>query len=368
MITITSPSPPVAKSDDESDTSNPTRKIEKFKWSIEDAAEGWTKDPQTMANLSDPAIIEDMLREREITSLIGASKTCKTWFGLGLALAVAKGGEFIGHTTHKRKVLYLDYELKPGVLKRRICYVASERPEGFTYQCLRGSVRLPSIMDVVEIIEREGIGLVMVDSLYRTGWITEENNNDTTSRDLAALHEITRRTSASVVVVDHTAKGGGNERSAVDAARGASAKSGFWDGMFVLRATDKGPDPDATYAILDPVLRDWQQWKTLPLVEFRWTQSTCEIEVAGDLDRNAPNAEIVSIMDAITAASGAGISVKEIHKTTGVSETSIRRHLEALEAKSKIRKFPDPNHSQRVRFRVIDLADEPSQTTPNRAA
>jgi hypothetical protein len=343
-----------------------------FAWCLTSGHDSWTRDTRVLASLSDPPIIDNLIREREVGSIVGASKTNKTWFALALALSVALGLPFLGLGTHRRRVLYLDYELKPGTFRKRLSMLAPEPPEGFFFQCLRGEGRLPTIDEIADIVEREGFGLVVVDSLYRTGWLSEENNNDSTPRDLAPLQDFTRRVSASLLCVDHTAKGGGADKSAVDAARGASAKGGFWDSILVLRPTNKGPDPEGNYAILDPVLRDWPRFDDLPLVAFHWTATTCEVTHAGKVDRNEPDALPTRILEQVAGADK-GISCKAIAGILKTGDSTVRRHLEALVARSKVVEFPDPSHKQRILYRLPDLADpalepQPHQTPPNHTA
>ena len=341
--------------------------VKPFAWTLTHGADTWTRDPAEIAALSDPAIIEGLLREREVGSVIGAAKTAKTWFSLALALAVASGEDFLGFKTHRRKVLYLDYELKPGTFRKRMSMLSPETPTGFFYQCLRGESRLPTVAEIGALVEKEGFGLVVADSLYRTGWIEEENNNDSTPRNLAPLQDFTRRVPCSLLCVDHTAKGGGNERSAVDAARGASSKSGFWDYLLVLRPTDKGPQPDGNYAILDPVVRDWPRVQNLPLVSFAWSATECTVESAGEVAQGESDASATVILGVIAAADK-GISRPAIATAAGIGETSLRRHLEKLNQGGKVVEFTDPSHRQRLLYRLPDMVDEPRQTTPNPAA
>ncbi len=328
-----------------------------FEWSIVHGANSWTQDPNEIASLSDPPIIEGLLREREVGSVIGAAKTSKTWFTLALALSVASGEPFLGLSVNRCKVLYLDYELKPGTFLKRMSMIATEKPELFFYQCLRGESRLPTVDEIAALVERDNFGLVVVDSLYRTGWITEENNNDSTPRNLAPLQEFTRRVPCSLLCVDHTAKGGGSERSAVDAARGASAKGGFWDCLLVLRATDKGPTEDGNYTILDPVLRDWPRFENLPLISFSWHDRRCVVELAGQVEPGESNATPTRILE-ILACAEKGISCTTISTLTQLGETTLRRHLDALGRKGKVLEFPDPTHRQRKLYRLPDMADD----------
>lgn len=341
---------------------------EPFHFSLVDAGDVWTDDAKKIQSMSDAPIVEGLLREHEVGTVVGAAKTAKTWFSLGLALAVASGEDFLGMRTYRRKVLYLDYELKPGTFAKRLSMLAPARPIGFHFQCLRGEARLPSVKDIETLVRERGFGLVIVDSLYRTGWISEENSNDSTSRDLTCLQRLTRETPCSLLCVDHTAKGGGSERSAVDAARGASAKGGFYDALLVLRSTDEGPDPEGTYAILDPVLRDWRGFDKLPLVSFAWTASSCEISHAGDCERGAGDAITGKIMDVLAEADDWMKFADIERKMDGTKETSIRRAIKKLVRDGKVIESPDPAHIQRKIYRLRDMADEPRQTTPNHAA
>jgi len=188
-----------------------------------------------------------------------------------------------------------------------------------------------------------------VDSLYRTGWLTEENNNDTTSRQLTVLQQLSARTGCTILVVDHTAKGGGNERSAVDASRGASSKGGFFDFIFVLRATAQGPDPEATYVTLDPVLRDWPGIKELPLIAFRWTPLRCCVTLEGEVSKDDPNQLRSRILEALSSEVG-GMSAGTLMSELDVKESTLRRTLKELVRAGKIIEAPDPSHKQRVVF------------------
>lgn len=337
-----------------------------FVWNVTNGATTWTKNPQEIADMSDAPIIQGLLREREVASVVGAAKTSKTWFTLALALAVSEGEEFLGMETHKRKVLYIDYELKPGTFRKRMSLLSDSQPDGFFYQCLRGLTRLPRVDEIADLVEREGFGLVIVDSLYRTGWLTEENNNDTSSRELTVLQTFTNRVGCSVVVVDHTAKGGGAERSAVDASRGASSKGGFYDALLVLRPTDKGPDPAGKYAILESVVRDWPAAEGLPLVSFSWDRTSCTVELAGTVGLGEADANATKILE-VLAGVEKPIGKATIEAATGIPATTLRTAIARLVVKNLVKELPDPKHSQRLVYRLCDSMDKPCQTPPNPA-
>ncbi len=64
-------------------------------------------------------LVEDLIPERGITMLVGAPGAFKSTFSVLLATAVSKGEEFLERKTRKRRVLYLDNENPPDVLKTR---------------------------------------------------------------------------------------------------------------------------------------------------------------------------------------------------------------------------------------------------------
>lgn len=325
-----------------------------FEWEIQDGGAQWTRAPDEIADMSDPMIIEGMLREGEVTSVVGGAKSCKTWFSLALALAVARGEAFLGFAVNRQRVLYLDYELKPGTFRKRMCMSSSSRPNGFLYQLVRGEAQGPSVEELAEIVRKEEIGLVVVDSLYRTGWLSEENSNDSTGRELALLQGLASATGVTVLTVDHTAKGGGGGRSAVDASRGASTKGGFFDAIFVLRPSDKGPKPEDHYVILDPVVRDWPSFKSLPLLYFSWTENSVEIDRVGEVDGKATNADSVILLGFLSECEKP-CGVTEIANETSLSSKRVRESLSKLVSKGKVVEFTDPKHKQRRLFRLPDM-------------
>jgi hypothetical protein len=64
-------------------------------------------------------LVEGLIPERGITMLVGAPGAFKSTFSLLMADAVSKGEEFLNRETKRRRVLYLDNENPPDVLKAR---------------------------------------------------------------------------------------------------------------------------------------------------------------------------------------------------------------------------------------------------------
>lgn len=329
------------------------------RWEIESAEDYWTDDPDEIPNLADKEIIEGILREREIIQLVGAAKSQKTWFALHLACSVAEGTPFLERPSEKKRVLYVDYELKKSTLKKRFSMVCKSRPDNLDLLSLRGEGSPPAIRDIERMVKAKGYGLVVIDSLYQTGWLSEENSNDSAPKELKPLQEMTGKTGASLLVVDHTAKGGGKDRSAVDSSRGASSKGGFFDGIFVLRPQEKSPEGESR-VILDPALRDFPAISPLPVIGYTFTQYSCDLQLVGEADKSDLSGNKQAIWEALVSFED-GASAAEIGMMAKLSENTARRILNELKFEEKASTKRDPSHSQRILY----YAPQKTETLPN---
>ena len=329
----------------------PPGSVPDYDWSLEKAEEVWTDDPVVIESMSAEPLVTGLLRKGDVGVLIGGAKTLKTWIALFLAICVSLGIDFLGRRTRRTKVLYIDYELRRGTFLRRLCMLATQQPAGLDFQILRGQDPLPHLEHVEQLIVREGYGLVILDSLYRTGLIREENSNDSTSRDLTALQLLAEHTGAALLVIDHTAKGGGQDRSVVDAARGASAKGGFFDAIMVLRP-HKSEAEGETRVALDAVVRDWPPQKDLPVIALKWGDCRCTVELAGTVPHDDPDLKAMRLEE-ILCGMGSPVGVSELMVASGLPETTVRKLLTKLESAGKVVKEPDPGHAQRALYRPV---------------
>jgi len=330
-----------------------------YPWSVLSGAKMWVPDGEAIRALNAPTIIEGMLREGEVVTVIGGAKTNKTWFSMAMACAVARGQPFIGREVIQAPVCYLDYELKLNMFRKRLSIVSPEPPEKFDFECLRGKQKLPSIQELKALVINNKYKLLVIDSLYRTSWISEENSNDHTSKDLGALQEIAETTNVAIVVVDHTAKGSGKDRAVVDAARGASAKAGFFDSMFLLRQNDKAPQGQQQ-VIVDMVLRDWPSPKGIPIVNFDFSGYQLDLTVVGESSKGDLNGNKHKIVEALEKAQGEGVSYRDLDDDVGIAESNARRILSAMLKDGLVEEFKKPGeHVQKKFFRLKELLYPP---------
>jgi RecA-family ATPase len=189
-------------------------------------------------------IVKGIVTEQSKLVIGSGSKTFKTWLTMDMALSISQGVRFLGRDTTRRRVLYVNLELKPGTFTRRLQAIASAKMisvdrKWFFHLPLRG--RLAG-MDVHEIISRYirfcrhlAIGVIVLDPLYKLNIAGEENS----SRDMTVffneLDRLTTEAECTVLLNDHFSKGNQSEKDPLDAIRGSSAKGGDVDAAMVLR-------------------------------------------------------------------------------------------------------------------------------------
>src|SRR5512133_2975539 len=76
-----------------------------------------------------PEVIRGILHQGCKMVLAGTSKSNKSWCLIDLALSVAVGAPWWGRPTAKAHVLYLNFELPPWSIDRRVRAICRARPE-----------------------------------------------------------------------------------------------------------------------------------------------------------------------------------------------------------------------------------------------
>lgn len=185
----------------------------------------------------------------EMSKLVigSGSKSYKTWLTIDLALSVSHGVKALGLETSRRKVLYVNLELKPDTFERRLQAVAKAKgmviePGWFYHLPLRGKLSLTLLQVIINrliaICLEKGITVIVLDPVAMLNTQGDENS----SRDqIVLMNEIDRLTTdakCTVILNDHFGKGNQSEKDPLDAIRGSSAKGGAIDAAMILRRHD----------------------------------------------------------------------------------------------------------------------------------
>jgi hypothetical protein len=72
-------------------------------------------------------IVDGIVTEQSKLVIGSGSKTFKTWLTMDMSLSIAHGVAFLGRSTTRRRVLYVNLELKPGTSTRRLQAIATAK-------------------------------------------------------------------------------------------------------------------------------------------------------------------------------------------------------------------------------------------------
>jgi len=191
-----------------------------------------------------PWIIPNILPAGGCTIVAGQPKAGKSWATLDMALAIASGGEFLGHqVVEPGRVLYLDAETPEWALQERLRHLAAgRRLDTDALKRIRimpaawlNLSEQPDFDRLFNTILRDPPDLVVIDPLVRFHTL-DENSASEMSPWLQAIRSLTSPRTA-VLLVHHMNKGSAdNGRRDGQNLRGTSDLHGWYDaGLFFTR-------------------------------------------------------------------------------------------------------------------------------------
>ena len=192
-------------------------------------------------------IVEGIICEKSKLLIGAGSKSYKTWLTIHLATCIATGTPFLGRKCLRRRVLYVNLELKPDTFIRRLQAITPALgieldPEWFHHLPLRGKMAgiAPHefVTQIIEIAKAKGCEVVVVDPLYKLNAGGDENSAGDQTILFNELDRLTTEAEATVILNDHFGKGNQSEKDPLDAVRGSSAKGGDVDAAMILRKHD----------------------------------------------------------------------------------------------------------------------------------
>lgn len=223
----------------------------------------------TAAPMPEPAqVIHGVLHAGSKAVYGGPSKAFKSWSLLDMSLAVSTGGDWLGFPTTRGRVLYVNFELQPFALHKRLQAIAAARGcrigDNLDLWNLRGHgcpmTRL--LPDLLRRVEGEGYSLIIPDPIYKTLDGRNENDAGDIGGLCGELEAVAVQTGAAVAFGAHFAKGSASGKESIDRVSG----SGVWarDPDAIITATPH--EEDAAFTI-EMTLRNFPP--PLPFV-VRW--------------------------------------------------------------------------------------------------
>lgn len=192
-------------------------------------------------------IVKGIMAEHSKLVIGSGSKSFKTWLVIHMGLCIAHGLDWLVRETTRKKVLFLNLELKKNTFTRRLKAIARALgikvdKSWFKVLHLRGKLarKLPveivnAVIDVAKHFEAE---VVFIDPLYKFQAGREENSAGDQTELMNEIDRITTEATCTVIFTDHFGKGNQAEKDPLDTLRGSSAKGGDVDAAMILRKHD----------------------------------------------------------------------------------------------------------------------------------
>jgi len=232
-----------------------------------------------------PEIVKGILHKGLKMVVGGSSKARKSWLFLDLALAVSAGARWLDKfETARAKVLYVNFELPPWAIQKRLREIAKARgisiePDTLNIWNLRSyaapyKALLPLI---IQDAKAHGFGLIILDPSYKLLGDADENSASEIAELLNAFEKAAVETGAAVAFTAHFAKGNASQKEAIDRISGSGVFARDPDTILVFTAHET---PDAY--VVEAILR------TLPPQPsfcVRWFYPVFAVD--GDLDPTA---------------------------------------------------------------------------------
>lgn len=201
-----------------------------------------------------------------LSLLSGASKSRKSWVATELAIAAASGGIFQGYACEKRrKVLYVDLELRNHSLAKRmhsVCSAKNVEPSslnGFLMTLPWRHVHLshstPQIIAEITRIAREwGAEYIIIDPLYIL-MDGDESDPEVVQSVYKECAKLTRDTGAGVLMLHHFTKGSSEGKSQIDLASGSGILARMPDAVLTISRVHESHEIEDAY-VFEATVRD----------------------------------------------------------------------------------------------------------------
>jgi len=287
-------------------------------------------------------IVEGIVCEQSKLVICSGAKAFKTWLTIMMALCIAHGVPFLGRATTRRRVLYVNLELKPSTFDRRVQAIAKALnitvdKSWFYHLPLRGrmaGLTLPEIVSRLIALSRHfETGVVVLDPVFKLNIEGDENSSRDQTLFFIQLDRITTEASATVILNDHSSKGNQSEKDPLDVIRGSSAKGGDLDAAMVLRKHEVEGcfRVDMVHRELPPVDPLVLEWK-FPMMTLRPDLNPDAMKKAkGGQARKHDPLKLLAVIKDTTAENGTSIS-GWAHRT-GISRQTLQDYLPDLRVK-----------------------------------
>jgi len=181
---------------------------------------------------SQPWLVDSILPASGISVLAGKPKAGKSTLARCLALAIARGDDWLGRKVEQGPVIYLALEEKQNGVRGHFLQMGANEADPIHFLFLPVE---DGFEKLTADVERLRPALVIVDTMIRFTSIRDINDYAVVARELQPFMYLARKTRAHISFLHHLGKG---ERSGGDSILGSTAILGTVDTALLLRRTD----------------------------------------------------------------------------------------------------------------------------------
>jgi hypothetical protein len=179
-------------------------------------------------------LVEDHLPLGGDSLLVAKPKVGKSTLARCLALAVARGDDFLGCHTAQGPVFYLALEEKRAEVRRHFRAMGARDDDPIFVFCATSPA--DGLVQLTDAMQEEKPVLVVVDPLFRFVRMRDGNDYAAVTNSLEPLHGLARSSDAHVLAVHHLGKG---ERQGGDGVLGSTALFAAIDTLLIMKRNDK---------------------------------------------------------------------------------------------------------------------------------
>lgn len=210
-----------------------------------------------------PVLIEGILRKGHTLLVTARSKAGKTFLMLGLAVAVACGGRWLGRKCEQGRVLFVNPEVDPPSAENRLHDVADAM--GANLEAVRANIDFWHLRGHAQGIEdtaralfarvsRGAYTLIILDSVYEL-YSGDENSAEDARNFFHVIDRVAKQLDAAVAMTHHHAKGIRADLDALDRGSGSGVFGRKPDAPLDMIQVFPPSDDDT---VIDPGVTAWR--------------------------------------------------------------------------------------------------------------
>jgi hypothetical protein len=259
-------------------------------------------------------IVNNLLVAGTTSAVVGKPKAGKGTLARNLALAVARGDDFLGFSTRQGEVIYLALEEREADVRDDFRAMGADGGEPILIHA--AAAPADGIRALCDLVRDRKPLLVVIDTLFRLVRIKDECAYAETYAALGPLVDAARETGTHIQLVHHAGKT--PKTDAIDAPLGSTAIGGAVCTLVVLKRTER-------YRTVQTVQRIGQD---MPEIVLRFDPETRRLSVGGtrfEADTAATGEEILAFLEAATEPKGEAVITEAVEGRTRIVREALRQ-------------------------------------------